>query len=267
LIINPSGTISLKVLDQNLKIKTNQTSYISSQLYWDGTKNYEYSSIFFELIKKINCFVDIGANIGYYSTSAALINKEIKIYAIEPSVSVIKYLKQNIEINGLENQIKTFQIALSDSENQIDFFELYNPKYPNIDNLSGEHNSGTKKISNTNKYKVNSISFDAFCSKEKIEKIDLIKIDTEGYEAVILEHSQQVIERDKPIIICETLFNKIEPQLEKLMLNQGYKLFNHIDNFGLKEVTTIIRTKDNGVRNCFFVHPSKINLIEEFIIK
>ena len=68
----------------------------------------------------------------------------------------------------------------------------------------------------------------------------------------------------KPIIICETLFNTIEPELESIFKLYGYDFYNHTES-GLEKVTSIIREKDNGVRNCFFVHPSKYHLIEEFI--
>ena len=34
---------------------------------------------------------------------------------------------------------------------------------------------------------------------------------------------------------------------------------------GLKKVNTIVREEDNGVSNCFFVHPNKFDLIEEFV--
>jgi len=68
----------------------------------------------------------------------------------------------------------------------------------------------------------------------------------------------------KPIVICETLFNVIEDELEKIMKSYGYLCFNHTIN-GLQQVETITRTRDNGIRNCFFVPPSKIELIEPFI--
>ena len=68
----------------------------------------------------------------------------------------------------------------------------------------------------------------------------------------------------KPIIICETLFNSIEPKLDAIMRSYGYNFYNHTES-GLKKVDTIIREADNGVRNCFFVHPEKEHLVLEFI--
>ena len=64
----PSGIIRFKNnLGQVLSIKTNQTSYLTQLLYWDGYQNFEYTDIFIKLIKKINVFYDIGANMGHDS--------------------------------------------------------------------------------------------------------------------------------------------------------------------------------------------------------
>lgn len=95
--------------------------------------------------------------------------------------------------------------------------------------------------------------------------IDIIKMDTEGTEHLILEHSATVLSKIKPIIICETLFNAIEADLEKIMKSYGYQFYNHI-GAGLKQVDTIIREDDDGIRNCFFVHPDKFHLITEFVV-
>ena len=70
----------------------------------------------------------------------------------------------------------------------------------------------------------------------------------------------------KPIVICETLYSKIENKLEEIMKPLGYNFYNHTPH-GLLKVDSINRKDDNGVRNCFFVHPSKLSLIEEFVIK
>ena len=65
-------------------------------------------------------------------------------------------------------------------------------------------------------------------------------------------------------MICEILFNVIEKDLERIMRSKGYEFYYPVDN-GLKKVDTIIRKEDDGVRNCFFVHPDTSHLIEQYI--
>ncbi len=53
-------------------------------------------------------------------------------------------------------------------------------------------------------------------------------MDTEGTENLILEKSDYVLREMKPIIICETLFNTIESELERIMRSYGYEFYGHI---------------------------------------
>ena len=262
----PSGVIRFKNnLGQVLNIKTNQTSYLTQLLYWEGYQNFEYSDIFIKLIKKINVFYDIGANIGYYSLLAEIENKNIKVIGFEPASGPLFYFRENIKINKFKN-IKVESLALSDKEGEITFYEIRNQKYTYLKhNLAGEGNVGSKKIGrNFVPISVKTITLDKYVENTKEVNIDLIKMDTEGTEHFILENSANVLKLMKPIIICETLFNTIELELEKLMSSYGYEFYNHTE-MGLNKVNTIVRQEDNGVSNCFFVHPTKFDLIKEFV--
>ena len=103
-------------------------------------------------------------------------------------------------------------------------------------------------------------------SKEKINGIDVIKIDTEGTEIDILKSGIDIIKTFEPIIICETLFNTIEDDLEHFFNSLNYQFYNHTPK-GLVKVNSIRRALDNGIRNCFFVPKSRLHLITKFIIK
>lgn len=262
----PSGVLTITNEEgKKIQLKTNQTSYLSRLIFWEGYLHFEYTAIFIKLIKRINVFYDVGSNIGYYSLLAAMENPEIKIVAFEPATGPQHYLKENVELNKFKN-ISVEHLALSEKTGDLTFFEVKNKKYTYLEhNLAGEGNAGSKTTGrNFVPTTVKSKTFDEYVTDVNETRIDLVKMDTEGTEHFILEHAQIVLEKMKPIVICETLFNTIEPQLESLFTKHGYVFFNHTEN-GLERVETILRDKDDGVRNCFFVHPSKLHLIEEFI--
>lgn len=264
--IPPSGIIKLSNKTGNkISLKTNQTSYLTYTLYWDGYLNFEYTDIFIELIKKVDSFFDIGANIGYYSLLAAMENPSIKVVAFEPAKGPLHYLNQNVSLNKFNN-ITVEDSALSHITGEIDFYEIYNKKYTYLKhNLSGESNAGSKTTGRSFSCStVNTTTFDKYIKEKKITHIDLVKIDTEGTEYLILKNSNLVLETIKPIVICETLFNVIEDDLEKLMKSHDYLFFNHTPR-GLLQVDTITREHDDGIRNCFFVPSNKVDLIEPFI--
>ncbi len=265
--ISPSGILKISNKSgKTLKIKTNQTNYLTKVIFWQGYRSFEYTDIFIKLIKKLSTFYDVGANIGYYSLIAAMENKNINVVGFEPASGPLFFFRENVRINNYDNIIIE-PIALSHKEGDIDFYEIKNRKYKYLEhNLAGESNTGSNtKGRNFFKVKVKTTTLDNYVKSNNIVSIDLIKMDTEGTENLILEKSGFVLTEMKPIIICETLFNTIEVDLEKVMKLYGYEFFNHVEN-GLKKQKSIVRKENNGVSNCFFVHPSKYHLIEEFVV-
>ncbi|MHA7059610.1 FkbM family methyltransferase [Aquimarina sp. M1] len=250
----------------SIYFKTNQTSFLTRELFWKGPEKFEFTNIFINLIKKVDVFIDIGANIGYYSILAGKLNSNIEVIAFEPSEGAMIYACENVRINNLEDKIKIEPIALSNKTEKIDFYNVTNPKFPTIYNLSGEHNlRESKNKLKYNKVKANSIELDKYIEDNELDCIDLMKIDTEGSEYLILEGAEKVLKKYRPIVICETLFNVIEEELEAIFNELDYEFFNHSGN-GLIQVSSIQRDMDNGIRNCFFVPKEKTSLINEFIL-
>ena len=120
--IHPSGTLRLKVEQHtSIFLKTNQTSYVSKQLFWNGAEHYEFTPVFLGLVKKIDVFFDIGSSIGYYSLLGAKVNKHLQVVAFEPSVGSMAYLKSNIELNDFSSRIQAEALALSDRVGAVEF--------------------------------------------------------------------------------------------------------------------------------------------------
>lgn len=267
--IPPSGVMKIMgTSGKVLKIKTNQTNYLTYLIFWQGGYHqFEYTDIFIRLIKKVTTFYDIGANIGYYSLLAAMENEKISVVGFEPATGPLFYFKENVRINSFNN-IKVESIALSHKEGEIEFYEIKNNKYKYLEhNLGGESNTGSKTTGrNFVLNRVKTSTLDNYVNINGERNIDIIKMDTEGTENLILENSGFVLKEMKPIIICETLFNTIEPELERIMRSYGYEFYGHIPG-GLQKQQTIVRKEDDGISNCFFVHPDKYHLIEEFVVK
>lgn len=265
----PSGILKIKNTEGKvLKIRTNQTNYLTKVIFWKGGYlQFEYTAIFLKLIRKVNAFYDIGANIGYYSLLAAMENPDIKVVGFEPATGPLFYFKENVRINNYKN-ITVEPIALSHKEGEIEFYEIRNSKYKYLEhNLAGEGNAGSLTSGrNFVLNKVKTSTLDNYVRRNNVKSIELIKMDTEGTENLILEKSEIVLKEMRPIIICETLFNTIEPELERIMTSYGYEFYNHT-RYGLQKQKSIIRKEDNGISNCFFVHPEKFHLIEEFVCK
>jgi len=140
-----------------------------------------------DLIKSIlkpgMTFVDIGANIGYYSILASkCVGENGKVFCFEPAPSNFSFLQKNIEANSAKN-IVAIQKAVSDQKGTLHLFM--------DEHLSGGHqifNSGIKSKS----VEVETISVDEFFQNEN-SKIDLLKIDIEGAEMFALQGMKQTL--------------------------------------------------------------------------
>ena len=231
----------------------------------NGCEKYEFTTIFENLIKKCQNFFDVGANIGYFSILGSKINKDCKIYAFEPSVGPKYYLSENIRINHAYN-VEAIEYAVADIKGRLTFHDVYNKNFSWLKhNLNGSHSLqnefGTKRDSS---YDVDVITLKKFKEEQILARVELIKLDTEYTEHIILTCSLELINEDKPIILCE-VYEEIAEEMDKiLIMMNGYKIYQIIGSkvFIVQNFKSLI---DKDEHNFIFCHDDKIELIKEFI--
>ena len=117
-------------------------------------------------------FVDIGANIGYYSLMVTK-NTGSKVLAFEPNPEVFNRFKTNIELNDFTKTIKLFPIGIGDAEKEIEL------------RLSTQ-DMGSSSLVNKNlsgqTIKIKMMKLHTVLKKERVARIDVLKIDIEGFE-------------------------------------------------------------------------------------
>ena len=263
--IPPSGVMRVKLRSTSFRFATNQTNTTSQFLFWRGPYQVEYTIIFEKLITKCSSFYDIGAHAGYYSLLAACANKNCHVVAFEPAPGPFHYLKENIRINGLEDRVEAVKTALGHSAGTATFLEVVHNKYKYLrHNLVAVGNLATHQPNREmREITVPVTTLDQFVRTHDGSHPDIIKMDTEGTEHLILIGAMELL-KSKPIVISETLFNTNERELESVMRSHGYQFYNYKDG-KLHKVNSIIRLYDNGVHDCFFVHPLRESLITEFV--
>ena len=140
--------------------------------------------------------IDIGANVGNYS-KYLLENSLTKIIAFEPmpkSFKKLQYLKKKYK-----DRLIIFNVGVGDKQtNKTLYYDENNLQWANfnnevnkIDYLRNNNkriNCKINKLDNLLKKKI----------KVKNRKIDLIKIDTEGFEFEVLKGAQKTINKLKP---------------------------------------------------------------------
>ena len=169
-------------------------------------------------------FIDIGCNYGAYSIPIAKLKNNINVYCFDPSEKALNHLKDNIELNGIQN-IKFFKIGIGE-KNKTAFFN---------DELKNYKNSGAYEINNKNSGKIILInSIDNLIENGEIipKKKIIIKMDVEGYEFLALQGMINTIKKYDIFIFFEfsnkiILNNYNLPVLFKKFLKENnLKIFN-----------------------------------------
>jgi len=174
-------------------VKTKEGNFI--EVFLDSQMDCSYFNLRFKInniilaeinnLKESDNFLDIGANIGYYSLIASKkIGNYGRVYSFEPSNREFKRLLKNIELNNCSNIIPT-NIALSNSNSEIDFSIAQG--HTGLNSIIIEDMS-VKKISQV----VKTMSLDNYFNSEN-KKFNLVKIDVEGAELLVLEGMKSIL--------------------------------------------------------------------------
>jgi FkbM family methyltransferase len=133
--------------------------------------------------------LDVGANDGGYSRDIVAINPSATVFAFEPHPLTFERLVSNIEAH---KNIRPFNYAVGDRPGgQI----LYDRR-----SESGTaHASIFREViedihmAQSSKFEVNVITLDEFIEEQRLARVDLLKIDTEGYELNVLKGGVKAI--------------------------------------------------------------------------
>lgn len=178
--------ISLKMFETD-----QQTRFIQT---YGGYERYTLATILSGVEKGIyQNFVDIGASIGYYTTIFAKVSAKGKVFAYEPNPDVINVLKHNIQKNNLNN-VKISQIALGRKSGEITLYSTH----------QDTGRSTVHQIPNYSyRHKVRMSTLDDELFRHAKNRIDLIKVDIQGFDLEAIDGAKKILKRDLPDILFE----------------------------------------------------------------
>lgn len=208
-------------------------------------------------LKEGAVFVDVGANIGYFSMLAAQ-QKAGKVLAIEPIPKTYDMLNMNIEYNMFTDVIEPLNIALGSKEHTAKFICSLGPK----NHMEYEVDDIHRDLPTIN---VNVTTLDNLLKyRKEIGRIDFIKVDIEGAEHSFLLGARKTMEVFKPIIMIEieehrlTKYNVTAENVFNFMNDLGYKYLSVAED-SITEGNTYVEDLKRG-RDFIFYTPNH-NLI------
>ena len=193
-------------------------------------------------------FLDIGANVGFYSMAMALARPAAAIHAFEPVPATFVELQRNLVLNALDS-VHAHNVGLSDIPGELTFY--FDPS------VSGATSSAPLGAGfTTSQVKCPVDTLDAFAASAGLSP-DLIKCDVEGAELKVFLGARATLSRCRPLVFSEMLrkwsarFLYHPNDLIDFFHQLGYACYS-IDGAKLARLDTM--TDDTRETNFFFLH-------------
>ena len=153
----------------------------------------------------IDVFFDVGANIGQTSTAALASFPRATIFAFEPDATSFGALTTNVH----DPRVKPFELALSDASGAAPFFDYGSFATSNslVENAQYAERTGHPVTIRS----VQRETLDEFCRHHAVERIDVLKIDTEGHELAVL-HGATTMLSARRVRFVHVEFNTLLPK-------------------------------------------------------
>ncbi len=193
------------------------SNYLSFELFWKGTGYYEpiTTLLLQELVQPGGTFLDVGANIGFYSLVISTLKPGTKVVAFEPNPRNFLLLQNNARLNGYKN-ITCELLAASDHDGVA---KLYLSKSDMSASLLPDfEDSAAMPI------EVRTTTLDTYMDRNPPKGPVVIKVDVEGHEAAFFRGAEQTLKTIRPDIITEVAL-AYDEEVTDSFKRLGYHLY------------------------------------------
>ena len=173
-ILRPPYNIFLSVVasKKGLERTMNGTDSIRLCPQWRGIQESYEALVWKSLMGAVRAgdvIVDVGAFIGLYTISLAKrVGHQGFVLAFEPEPANFEWLRRHVVLNHVGDRVKISRLAVGDQEGEINF-------------ISGKASQSCVGKNGGNKVPITTLD-----QQLKNRRVDLMKIDTEGYEEAVL---------------------------------------------------------------------------------
>ncbi len=201
------------------------------KLYQTGRLGIDYQDIYFlkNLVQEGDNCIDIGAHLGYFTVELSRLSGESgHVYAIEPISKFYNTLK-GIVGNRKPQNITLYQYAMG---GDTEFVEMGIPKVNNVKKFA------YARIMRTSTFLeyVESEKVRNMCGNDlfrELTRVDFIKCDVEGLELAVFQGFLEIIDKHRPIVLCELGDPQERSRLLDLFSPFDYNLY-YLENKKLK---------------------------------
>ena len=217
--------ITITTLRNGRRIQILNSDHVSRILYFMGDFQPRLSWVISKLLDAGDSVIDIGANIGWFTVTAAnCIGPNGIVHAFEPQPQLALFLRTTIVENGFRN-VFVHEVALSERNEKMTLRVL--------DGNTGAATLGRAEEDSShgswNAIEISARNAEDALEALKLDRIRMIKIDVEGHEATVLRAARRFLELHPPDIILfeshveDGVFRS--RAIVQILLSLGYRIF------------------------------------------
>lgn len=216
---------------RSLRLASVSQNYLSFELFWKGTNYYEpiTTLLLRELLRPGDTFLDVGANVGFYSLVLSVTQPKTQVVAFEPNPRIFQLLKSNVAANHFDH-VTCEPLALSDSDGTATLYLNQSDMSASLRDDFDSHRTETVAVRTT--------SLDHYINRQEIRGRLIVKVDVEGHEEAFFEGARQTLAFKKPDIITEVAVPYGLGAM-KLLRDNGYGFYPITDR-GCEESETLM---------------------------
>lgn len=232
------GDFSVEFEDRHFRVR-HYGYQIENEIFWEGLLgHWEKISmgLWVELSKRSDVIMDIGANSGIYSLVSKAVNPSAVVHAFEPLPNIAMKLRHNIDLNNFDIICNEFGVS-----NQSGTATIYHVGRDHSYGASFDpaHAGASHDLIETD---VRIETLANYILHNKIQAIDLIKMDVEGYEPEVLEGFGQLLAEMKPTMLLEILSDAAAGKIERMLRGLDYLYFDIDELHAPKRVANLAKS-------------------------
>ncbi len=181
---------------QKMYVDTRDIS-VAPHLMLDGIWEPEITKVYRSLIKRDSIVIDVGANFGYFGIVAGTtVEHEGGVYFIEANNTFMPYIRKSVAVNGMEDIATISNIGIGDKDSSLELQLMGD--YWGSSSFSDSQVTGSRErfdISDTRSKTVKVTTLDSYCLRYKIDHIDILKVDIEGFEEAAYSGMKRIIKQ------------------------------------------------------------------------
>jgi FkbM family methyltransferase len=147
-------------------------------------------------------FVDIGANIGFFTLVVACRALRGRVWSVEPDGQNVRLLRASIALNGFDDRVEVHHMAASDADGEV-FFSTLGYEANIGSRFTAKEEATLMERSLESARKPTKIRARALDNLLRDTRVDVVKIDVEGYEPAVLAGMREVLRQQRPVIFSE----------------------------------------------------------------